>query len=201
MDACVFVTLKMTCADQGPRRHPPIDSVQPEVGEAVSRSSAEAEKAPPDCFATSRRPHAPARSTESGLPSCLNTPRPRCTSKSPPLGTPASTVLCTSRSLHLYSKLHLHPAPESRYSPHVVSKRVAALQPLQAPVHPAPRAHRPQSQQSASPAWKACDKHVRQRLRQPTQEPDPAKRSTEERPDRVLASTHGARSLPRAPTM
>jgi len=76
-------------------------------------------------------------------PRVVGTTWPRCTPKSPPLGMPPSTVLCTSRALHLYSKLHLHPAPESRYSPHVVSKRVAALQPLQAPVHPAPRAHRP----------------------------------------------------------
>ena len=112
--------------------------MQPEVGVALPRTCAGTEKAPPDYFAPSRRPHAPARSTESGLPSRLNTPRPRCTPESPPLGPPPSTVLCTGRVLHLYTKLHLHPAPESRYSPHVVSKRVASLQALQSPRAPCP---------------------------------------------------------------
>jgi len=72
------------------------------------------------------------------LPSRLNTPRPKCTPKSPPLGPPPSTVLCTGRVLHRYTKLQLRPTPESRYSPQRVSTRVAALQALQSPLAPCP---------------------------------------------------------------
>ena len=61
-----------------------------------------------------------------------NTPRPRCTLKSLPLGPPPRTVLYMGRALHLYTKLHLQTAPEARCSPHEMkSKELRRFQRLE----------------------------------------------------------------------
>jgi hypothetical protein len=104
------------CARRRSRRHPPIDSMQPEFGAALPRSGAEAGTTTPDCFAPSRRRHAPARGSRSATPTASHLEQ-RSTTKSPPLGPPTRTVHCIGHTLRLFTKPRLHPAPEGRQSP------------------------------------------------------------------------------------
>jgi hypothetical protein len=187
------------CARRRSRRHPPIDSMQPEFGAALPRSGAEAGTTTPDCFAPSRRRHAPARGSRSATPTASHLEQ-RSTTKSPPLGPPTRTVLCIGHTLRLFTKPRLHPAPEGRQSPReMVTKEWQRSKRSKPPVHTAPRAQRTHIHHTASPARGTRDKLFRPRVRRPTPEPPAAKRSTKERSGRELAGTHGAGWAPRAP--
>jgi hypothetical protein len=201
VDACVFATPKMTCADQGPRRHHPIDSVQPEVGSAIPGSSAEAEKTSPDFFATFRRPHAPARRAESGLPSCLNTPRPRCTPKSirwghHPAQCSARVVPCTCTP-NCTCTPPLSPATAPTWCQEELQRCNRFKPPCTLPLgRIGPKVSR-LLHQNETHATSTSDNACGDQRRNLT----PRSEAPKERPGRVLAPTHGTRSLPRAPTI